>query len=193
MFELELKNSEELTIRAKEKVVNINVAQFVIDAGLKVGKLEGAGEYEIGDVMINAIAISSGVIYRIDVDGVKIGLVYADAKAEDLDELGPIDILGTNSTKVVNIVMPKIVIPLGTLDFSEIKGEVKVEKRLKIKNSNSLPSTLTIYKLDSYIFCFQQNYRQHTSYKEGVAYLKYRRSDSACENICQMYAAEDRR
>ena len=148
MFELELKNSEELTIRAKEKVVNINVAQFVIDAGLKVGKLEGAGEYALPNVMINAIAISSGVIYRIDVDGVKIGLVYADAKAEDLDELGPIDILGTNSTKVVNIVMPKIVIPLGTLDFSEIKGEVKVEKRLKIKNSNSLPSTLTIYKLD---------------------------------------------
>lgn len=148
MFELELKNSDELTIRAKEKVVNINVAQSVIDAGLKVGKLEGAGEYEIGDVMINAIAISGGVIYRIDVDGVKIGLVYADAKAEDLDELGPIDILGTNSTKVVKIVMPKIVIPLGTLDFSEIKGEVKVEKKLKIKNSSSLPSTLTIYKLD---------------------------------------------
>ena len=138
MFEIELKNSEEMTIRAKEKVVNVNVAQSVIDAGLKVGVLEGAGEYEIGDVMINAIAISGGVIYRIDVDGVKIGL----------DELGPIDILGTNSAKVVNIVTPKIVIPLGTLDFSEIKAEVKVEKKLKIKNSSSLPSVLTIYKLD---------------------------------------------
>jgi hypothetical protein len=148
MFEIELKNSEEITIRAKEKVVNVNVAQSEIDAGLKVGKLEGAGEYEIGDVMINAIAISGGVIYRIDVDGIKIGLVYADAKAEELDELGPIDILGTNSTKVVNIVAPKIVIPLGTLDFSEIKAEVKVEKKLKIKNSSSLPAALTIYKLD---------------------------------------------
>ena len=148
MFEIELKNSEEMTIRAKEKVVNVNVAQSVIDAGLKVGKLEGAGEYEIGDVMINAIATSTGVIYRIDVDGVKIGLVYSDAKAEDLDELGPIDILGTNSTKVVNIVAPKVVIPLGTLDFSEIKAEVKVEKKLKVKNTNSLPSVLTIYKLD---------------------------------------------
>ena len=148
MFEIELKNSEELTIRAKEKVVNINVAQFVIDAGLKVGTLEGAGEYEIGDVMINAIAISGGVIYRIDVDSVKIGLVYADAKAEELDELGPIDILGTNSAKVVNIVTPKIVIPLGTLDFSEIKAEVKVEKKLKIKSASSLPTVMTIYKLD---------------------------------------------
>ena len=148
MFEIELKNSEELTIRAKEKVVNVNVAQFVIDAGLKVGALEGAGEYEIGDVMINAIAISGGVIYRIDVDGVKIGLVYADAKAEELDELGPIDILGTNSAKVVNIVTPKIVIPLGTLDFSEIKAEVKVEKKLKIKSASSLPTVMTIYKLD---------------------------------------------
>ena len=148
MFEIELKNSEEMTIRAKEKVVNVNVAQSVIDAGLKVGKLEGAGEYEIGDVLINGIAVGGGVIYRIDVDGVKIGLVYGDAKAEELDELGPIDILGTNSTKVVTIVTPKIVIPLGTLDFSEIKAEVKVEKKLKIKNTSSLPATMTIYKLD---------------------------------------------
>ncbi len=149
MFEIELKNSEELTIRAKEKVVNVNVAQSVIDAGLKVGALEGAGEYEIGDVMINAIAVSGGgVIYRIDVDGVKIGLAYGDVKAEDLDELGPIDILGTNSTKVVTIVTPKIVIPLGTLDFSEIKADVKVEKKLKVKSATSLPTTLTIYKLD---------------------------------------------
>jgi hypothetical protein len=45
-------------------------------------------------------------------------------------------------------VAPKIVIPLGTLDFSEIKAEVKVEKKLKIKNSSSLPAALTIYKLD---------------------------------------------
>ena len=32
MFDIELKNSNEMTIRAKEKVVNVNVAQSKIDA-----------------------------------------------------------------------------------------------------------------------------------------------------------------
>lgn len=54
MFDIELKNSNEMTIRAKEKVVNINVAQSKIDAGLAVGELEGAGEYEIGDIVVSA-------------------------------------------------------------------------------------------------------------------------------------------
>ena len=39
MFELELKNQDELTIKAKERVVNINVVQSTVDAGLKVGTL----------------------------------------------------------------------------------------------------------------------------------------------------------
>lgn len=41
MFDIELKNSNEMTIRAKEKVVNVNVAQSKIDAGLAVGELGG--------------------------------------------------------------------------------------------------------------------------------------------------------
>ena len=32
MFELELKNQDELTIKAKERVVNINVVQSTVDA-----------------------------------------------------------------------------------------------------------------------------------------------------------------
>ena len=148
MFEIELKKSDEMTIRAKEKVVNINVAQSRIDAGLRVGVLEGAGEYEIGDIVIGGVAVEGGVIYRINVDGVKIGLVNGAVKAEELDELGPIDILGTNNAKIVSIVEPKIVIPMGNMDFAEIKAEVKMEKKLKIKNASSLPATLTIYKLD---------------------------------------------
>jgi hypothetical protein len=34
------------------------------------------------------------------------------------------------------------------MDFAEIKAEVKLEKKLKIKNSSSLPTALTVYKLD---------------------------------------------
>ena len=148
MFEIELKNPEEMTIRAKEKVVNVNVAQSKIDAGLRVGTLEGAGEYEIGDIVIGGVAVESGVIYRANIDGVKLGLVKGVVKAEDLDELGPIDILGTDNPKIVSIVEPKIVIPMGSMDFAELKAEVKMEKKLKIKNASSLPTALTIYKLD---------------------------------------------
>lgn len=148
MFEIELKNSDELVIRAKEKVVNVNVAQSTIEAGLKVGALRGAGEYEIGDIVIAGIAVEGGVMYRANIDGVKLGLVHGAVKAEELDELGPIDILCTDNTKIVSIVEPKIVVPMGNMDFAEIKAEVKMEKKLKIKNSTSLPTVLTIYKLD---------------------------------------------
>lgn len=149
MFDIELKNSNEMTIRANEKVVNVNVAQSKIDAGLAVGDLDGAGEYEIGDIVVNAIDTKEGgVMYRIDVDGIKIGLVGNGVKTEELDELGPIDILGTSNAKIVSIVEPKIVVPMGNMDFAEIKASVKVEKKLRIKNSSSLPATLEVYKLD---------------------------------------------
>ena len=54
MFEIELKNSDEMVIRAKDNNVSINVVQSTIDAGLKVGTIRGAGEFEIGDIAIIA-------------------------------------------------------------------------------------------------------------------------------------------
>lgn len=149
MFEIELKNPNEMIIKAKDRVVNINVAQCTIEAGLAVGPLVGAGEFEIGEIIINAIALKNNkVMYRIDVDGIKIGLAGEGVQTEELDELGPIDILGTTDHKMVGIIEPKILIPMGNMDFAEVKASVNVEKKLKIKNENSLPATLTIYKLD---------------------------------------------
>ena len=149
MFEIELKNSDEMTIRAKERVVNINVVQSTVDAGLKVGTIRGAGEYEIGDVIIIGKSLKSGgIMYRIDVDGIKIGLVGNTASVEDLDELGPVDILGTSEAKFVSIIEPKIVIPMGNMDFAEIKATVKTEKKLKIKNASALPAVMEVWKLD---------------------------------------------
>lgn len=149
MFEIELKNSDEMTIRAKEKTVNINVVQSTIDADLKVGTIRGAGEYEIGDVAIIAKSLKGGgIMYRVDVDGIKIGLVGNTAEIEDLDELGPIDILGTSNAKFVPVIEPKIVVPMGNMDFAEIKATVKTEKKLKIKNANSLPAIMEIWNLD---------------------------------------------
>ena len=149
MFELELKNSDELTIHAKEKTVNINVVQSTINADLRVGTIRGAGEFEIGDVVILATSLKNGgIMYRVDVDGIKIGLVGNTASIEDLDELGPIDILGTSDSKYVSVVEPKIVIPMGNMDFSEVKASVKTEKKLKIKNANSLPAVMEVWNLD---------------------------------------------
>ena len=87
-------------------------------------------------------------MYRVDVDGVKIGIVGDTAKMEDLDELGPVDVLGATDSKYVSVVEPKILIPMGNMDFSEIKASVNVDKKLKIKSPSALPAVLEIYKLD---------------------------------------------
>jgi len=116
---------------------------------LKVGTIRGAGEFEIGDVVIVGVSLKKGgVMYRIDVDGVKIGIVGNTAEVEDLDELGPVDILGTTNAKFVSVVEPKILIPMGNMDFAEVKATVKMEKKLKIKKPSDLPLSLEIYKMD---------------------------------------------
>lgn len=148
MFEIELKNPDELIIHDKDKNVAINIAESTINADLRVGTIGGAGEFEIGDISISAKPVKDGgIMYRIVVEGVKIGLVGSNAKTEDLDELGPIDVLGTTNAKFVSIVEPKAVVPMGNMDFADIKGSVKVEKKIKIKNA-SLPATLEVWKLD---------------------------------------------
>lgn len=148
MFEVELKNPDEMTIRIKEKAININVAQSTVDADLRVGTIRGAGEFEIGEAAIVGRSLKGGgIMYRIDIDGIKIGIVGNTAAIEDLDELSPINILGTSNPKFVSVVEPKILVPMGNMDFAEVKASVKTEKKLKIKNTNSLPAVLEIWNL----------------------------------------------
>lgn len=150
MFEIELKNPEEMSIKVKDRTIDINVAQSSVSANnLGVGRIVGAGEFEIGDATITGLPADGNVMYRLDVGGVKIGLVCGGIeKTEILDELGPVDILGTDSAKVVSIVEPKILIPMGSLDYSQVKAEVKVDRKLKIKNESSLPVVMEVWKLD---------------------------------------------
>ncbi len=135
MFELELKKPEELSIKCKDRVINVNVAQSTISAGLAVGAIKGAGEFEIGDATVTGIAVGGGkVIYRIEIGGVAIGVVGEGVKVENLDELGPIDILGASDAAIVGVVEPKIVIAMGNMDIAALKtASIKVEKRLRIK------------------------------------------------------------
>lgn len=58
MFEIESKKPDEITITTKKTSVTVNVAQYTVDGNLSVGKIEGPGEFEIGDVTIRAIDVS---------------------------------------------------------------------------------------------------------------------------------------
>jgi len=148
MFEIELKNPNEMGIRTKDRAINVNVAQSTIEAGLMVGTIRGAGEFEIGEATISGVATrAGGVMYRIEIGDVALGVVGQEVKNEDLDELGSIDILGTSTVAAVGVVEPKIVIPMGNVDFAELKASVKVEKRLKVKNAAALPAIMEIYRL----------------------------------------------
>ena len=148
MFELELKNPDEITIKVKDREITINIVDSSISAGLSVGSISGAGEFEIGEAMITAIATEVSVMYRVEISGITVGAVGTGVKVEELDDLGPIDILGTSDAKLIGVIEPKIVIPMGNMDYSELKVSINHEKKLKIKNSSSLPATTEIYKLD---------------------------------------------
>ena len=59
MFDIESKKPDEITITTKKTSVTFNVAQGTVDAGLKVGKIAGPGEFEIGDVSIRALGVGA--------------------------------------------------------------------------------------------------------------------------------------
>ena len=76
MFEIESKNQDIITIATKDTTINFNMADFTIDAGLAVGKIEGPGEFEIGIATIRGIATESGkTIYDVEVGGVHVGII----------------------------------------------------------------------------------------------------------------------
>lgn len=138
-----------MAIKLKDREVCINIANSTITAGLSVGAISGAGEFEIGEAMITATAVESdSVMYRVEIGGITIGVVGANVKVEDLDDLGPISILGASDIRIVSVIEPKIVIPMGSMDYSELKATIHHEKKLKIKNISALPPTTEIYKLD---------------------------------------------
>lgn len=149
MFEIESKKPEEITITTKQTSVIFNVAQFLIDANLPVGKIKGPGEFELGNMTIRGIGVSDErVIYVAEIDGVRIGMT-GDIE-EGLDELGSIDILCAASTKVVKEVNPKLVIATGNVDgmVTDLKLTARTEKKLKIKNADALPMALEVVVLN---------------------------------------------
>ena len=147
MFEIESKNQDTITIITKRSTINFNIADATIDAGLTVGKIEGPGEFEIGDAAIRGIATESGkTIYDVEVGGVHIGII--GSIEENLDDLVA-DILCTSSVRAVRELEPKLVVAMGNVDgmVTELKLTARTEKKLKVKSLDSLPATKEVVVL----------------------------------------------
>ena len=149
MFEIESKNPDEVTIITKKTTITFNVSDAVIDAGLMVGKISGPGEFEIGEATIRGIPTESGkTLYDAEIGGVHVGIV--GGIEEGLDDLGMADILCTSSVRAVREIEPKLVVSMGNVDgmVAELKLSARNEKRLKVKNLESLPTVREIVVLN---------------------------------------------
>lgn len=148
MFEIESKNQDEIVILTKKTAIKFNIAESVIDAGLAVGKISGPGEFEIGDVTIRGIATESGkTIYNAEIGGVKVGII--GGIEENLDDIVA-DVLCTSSVRAIREIEPKLIISMGNVDamVADLKLTARTEKKLKIKNLDSLPVTKEVVVLN---------------------------------------------
>ena len=148
MFEISSKNQDVITIATKNNEISFNVAEGLIMANLEVGDIAGPGEFEIGDATIRGIKVKDNrTVYDVEIGGIHVGIV--GGCEEGLDELGMSNILCTSSVRAVREIEPKLVISMGNLDgmVSELKLTARVEKKLKVKNLDSLPATLEVVAL----------------------------------------------
>ena len=148
MFELESKNQDEIIISTKQATIKFNIADATIDAGLAVGKITGPGEFEIGDVSVRGIATESGrTIYDVEIGGVHTGII--GNIEENLDDIVA-DILCTSSVRAIREIEPRLIIAMGNVDamVTDLKLTARTEKKLKVKNLDSLPVTKEVVVLN---------------------------------------------
>ncbi|MBR2855369.1 hypothetical protein IKE99_00270 [Candidatus Saccharibacteria bacterium] len=148
MFELESKNPDEVIVSTKKTTIKFNIADSTIEANLAVGKIEGPGEFEIGDATIRGIATKNGkTIYDVEVGGIHTAII-GDIE-ENMDDYVA-DILCTSSVRAVRELEPKLIVAMGNVDgmVSDLKLSARTEKKLKIKNLDSLPASKEVVVLN---------------------------------------------
>lgn len=151
MFEIEgTKNPDEVVIKTATKTIKFNMADSTVDAGLAVGILTGPGEFEIGEATVRGIGVSNNqaTIYDVEIGGTHVGITAGIE--EGLDDLGISDILCTSSVRAVREISPKLVVSMGNVDgmVSELKLTARTEKKLKVKNADSLPAAMEVVVLN---------------------------------------------
>ena len=148
MFEIESKSQDEITIITKKTTVKFNISSSLIDANLSVGKIEGPGEFEIGDATIRGIPTTSGkTIYDVEVGGVHLGII--GGIEENLDDIVA-DVLCTSSVRAIREIEPKLIVAMGNVDgmVTELKLTARTEKKVKVKSVDTLPSTMEVVVLN---------------------------------------------
>ncbi len=150
MFEIESKAPDEIVIRTKNANVKFDLATQMIDGDLPVGKIEGPGEFEIGDMAIRGIQAGESTVYDVTIGNTHIGIIGGIEEAITLDELGVADILCTSSVRAVREIGPKVVIAMGNVDgmVTELKLAPRAEKKYKVKNKESLPMAMEVIALN---------------------------------------------
>lgn len=139
MFDIESKDQDQITITTKKTSIKFNIADASIDAGLAVGQITGPGEFEIGDISVRGIATESGrTIYDVEIGGIHTGIL--GSIEENLDDIVA-DILCTSSVRAIREIEPKLIVAMGNVDamVTDLKLTARTEKKLKIKNLDSLP------------------------------------------------------
>ena len=148
MFELESKNQDEIIVSTKKTTIKFNVADSTIDANLPVGKIEGPGEFEIGDATIRGVATKSGkTIYDVEIGGIHTAIIGDNE--ENMDDYVA-DILCTSSVRAIRELEQKLIVAMGNVDgmVSDLKLSARTEKKLKIKNLDSLPASKEVVVLN---------------------------------------------
>ena len=148
MFEIESKSLDEVTFITKKTTININIANAIINARLALGEISGPGEFEIGDATIRGIPTESGkTIYDVEIGGVHTGVI--GGIEENLDDIVA-DILCTSSVRAIREIEPKLVVSMGNVDgmVADLKLTARTEKKLKVKNLDSLPSSKEVVVLN---------------------------------------------
>ncbi len=148
MFDIESKNQDEITLITKKTTIKFNIADSTIDANLPVGKIEGPGEFEIGDATIRGIAVAGErTIYDAEIGGIHVGIL--GGIEDGLDNLVA-DILCTSSVRAIRELEPKLIISMGNVDgmVSELKLSARTEKKVKVKSLDSLPTTKEVVVLN---------------------------------------------
>lgn len=150
MFEIESKAPDEVTLKTKTANVKFDLVEQTVDGDLPVGKIEGPGEFEIGDMAIRGIQTGEKTVYDVIIGNVHIGIIGGVEEAMALDELGVADILCTSSVRAVREIGPKVVIAMGNVDgmVTELKLAPRVEKKYKVKNKESLPMATEVVALN---------------------------------------------
>lgn len=148
MFEIESKNQDEIILTTKKTSVKFNIADSTIDAGLAVGKIKGPGEFEISEIAIRGIATESGkTIYEAKIGNIHIGIL--GGIEEHLDDVLA-DVLCTSSVRAIREIGPKLIVAMGNVDgmVTDLKLTARTEKKLKVKNLDSLPATKEVIVLN---------------------------------------------